>query len=220
MFRSNHSPSVQETKKQQHVHAAAVQKEEQRVALLHAEEEAKRIEHIAHQNAVAQSNRSNRRHGAGCAGFVTTMEPIAGYVQDRANPAGSDEEPEPSKAQLRRERQRAGRAAAAQRKAAQAKQMVQKHFLRETAPGFTERQLPLEPTEPKKAKEPKAKAPKETVQNDLAEDLLVGLWNAKLTTKKGNGLIDGLKSSYNHHNKGKTIGDNRMIGSAAQDGPC
>ena len=124
MFRSNRSPSVQETKKQQHVHAAAVQKEEQRVALLHAEEEVRRIEHIAHPNAVAQSNRSNRRHGAGCAGLVTTMEPIAGYVQDRTNPAGSDEEPRPSKAQRRRERLRAGRAAAAQRKAAQAEQRV------------------------------------------------------------------------------------------------
>ena len=133
------------------------------------------------------------------------MEPTAGYVQDRTNSVGLDEEPEPSKAQRRRERQRAGRAAAAQRKAAQAEQMAQEQFLRETAPGFTERQLPLEPSEPKKAKEPKVKTARETVQNDLAEDLLVGLWNAKLTTKKGSGLIDGLKLSYNHHNKGKNF---------------
>lgn len=104
----------------------------------------------------------------------------SGYGHAEKANQGLEEDAEVSKAQRRRERQRLSRAAAAQKKAAQAEQLAQEQFLRETAAGFLEREDLLEPTDPKKVKEPKAKAVKETAQNELAEDLLVGLWNAKL----------------------------------------
>lgn len=53
------------------------------------------------------------------------------------------EEAELSKAQKRRERQRANRAAAAQRKDLQREKIAKEQFLRETAQGFTERQMPF-----------------------------------------------------------------------------
>lgn len=56
-------------------------------------------------------------------------------------------------------------------------------FLRETAEGFTERRMPLEPTEPQKTKESKIKVkpPKEMSEDKAAIHLQVGLWEAKLT---------------------------------------
>jgi hypothetical protein len=91
------------------------------------------------------------------------------------------EEAELSKAQKRRERQRANRAAAAQRKDLQREKIAKEQFLRETAQGFTERQMPLEPTEPKcKERKSKPTQAKDFAENELAEDLLIGLWQAKL----------------------------------------
>ena len=90
---------MQDARKQQRVQAEATQKEKQSMALLKAEEEAKINEHIRHQNALAQSNRSSRRHGAGCAGLAAaTSQGGRGQVES-ADPGGLDEDAEPSKAQ-------------------------------------------------------------------------------------------------------------------------
>eukprot|EP00435_Cladocopium_sp_Y103_P071217 s625_g37.t1 len=62
-----------------------------------------------------------------------------------------------AKRKKRRERQRTNRAAAAKRKDFECEKMAKEHFLRETAEGFTERQMPLEPTKPEK-NERKSKA--------------------------------------------------------------
>ena len=84
------------------------------------------------------------------------------------------EEAELSKAQKRRERHRANRAAAAQRKDLQREKIAKEQFLRETAQGFTERQMPLEPTASKcKERKSKPTQAKDFAENELAEDLLM-----------------------------------------------
>eukprot|EP00435_Cladocopium_sp_Y103_P009831 s2508_g2.t1 len=57
-------------------------------------------------------------------------------------------------------------------------QLAKEKFLRETAEGFTERLMPLEPTEPQKTKEYNIKV-KEMSEGKAAIDLQVGLWEAK-----------------------------------------
>lgn len=84
------------------------------------------------------------------------------------------EEAELSKAQKRRERQRANRAAAAQRKDLQREKIAKEQFLRETAQGFTERQMPLEPTASNcKERKSKPTQAKDFAENELGEDLLM-----------------------------------------------
>ena len=155
--------------------AEAEKEAQQRNDALEAERNAKLFEEIALQNHLAQASRQNRRRGAGEA------VQAAGYQEDRnREPDVQAEalEKELSKGQARRLRQQANRAqrAAAQKKAAEVEATQQ--FLRETQGFVTDKELP-EPTALKK-KEPKSKAPKElAAHNQIAEDLLVGLWEAK-----------------------------------------
>ncbi|CAE7615579.1 unnamed protein product [Symbiodinium sp. CCMP2592] len=174
----------QEAMHRQRAETVAQREEERRLAGLKAEEEAKMQEHIARQNALAGTERKERRRGAGAAPSRDAGGEGHGYVGpggEMANLAGS-EEGTGSKARMRRLRQRANREAAAEKKKEQAAQMAKEQFLRDTAQRFTERQSPLEPTEPQKSKEPKVRAPKELAENKIAEDLLIGLWEAKLTS--------------------------------------
>ncbi len=133
---------------------------------------------VAEMNRVAQASRNSRRRGAGSVSHSGMDAPKKAPTQNTCEEAGL----EISKAEARRLRQRASRVAASQRKLAEAEAQATQKFLRETALGFQERNTPLETTEPdKKPKEPKIKPAKEQAEpNKIAEDLLVGLWEAKL----------------------------------------
>ena len=151
---------------------------------MRAEEEAGFAQQIADQNDLASSSRRMRRHGAGSA---ANHDPAgygahtSGFGDKKASADDAQQEAEPSKAEARRLRQRANRAAASARRLAEAECLSKEQFLRETAAGFVDRGLPLEPMPSQRAKAQKAKPAKEPgAENKIAEDLLIGLWGAKL----------------------------------------
>ena len=168
---------VHQEARRQRAQAAAAQQEAQRQrAIQKAQEEATLVAQIDAQNTLASAARKDRRKGAGSAPSQPShpAEEVEGAVVEV-------EEAELSKAQKRRERQRANRAAAAQRKDLQREKIAKEQFLRETAQGFTERQMPLEPTASNcKERKSKPTQAKDFAENELAEDLLIGLWQAKL----------------------------------------
>lgn len=172
------SAACQEIKQRQRAQASAAKEEEQRKAEAKAQEEqrpAVLAAQVSEQNALAQSQRSSRRHGAGAASRSGNNVQVAGKAS-----CEDMEEAEPSKAQIRRERQKTARAAAAKKKAQQRQEMLEEQFRRETAAAFTERTQVLEVIEP----EPKVKKskPREVPlsDNQLATDLQIGLWAAKV----------------------------------------
>eukprot|EP00438_Fugacium_kawagutii_P023779 Skav213340 [mRNA] locus=scaffold3340:451135:454262:+ [translate_table: standard] len=159
--------------------SAAKEDEERRlqVAEEKAQEERRLAAQIAQQNSAAQAHRSSRRHGAGAAGQRPPENSQAAKVL-----CENVDEAEPSKAQLRRERQRLARAASAKRKAAEKKEVLEEQFRRETAAAFAERNQTLEVVEPKPKAKPKGKPREVSLSDDkLATDLQVALWAAKVS---------------------------------------
>eukprot|EP00435_Cladocopium_sp_Y103_P017044 s198_g4.t1 len=171
---------VQEALNQRAQQAEAQKEAEQCSARLQAEEDAKLSEEIDRQNHLARALRNNRRRGAGAA--PSQIQKDNSRAQPDKRPVEDLQEKELSKAQARRLRQQSNRAAAAARKKIAEEQAAREQFLRETAEGFVagDKQAPLEPILPQKRKEPKIKPPKEVgAKNQIAEDLLIGLWEAK-----------------------------------------
>ena len=145
----------------------------QRSACRQAEEDAKLSEAIALQNSLAQASRSSRRRGAG--------EAVQAQKERESQPEQAEtQEKELSKGQARRLRQRANRAnrAAAQQRASELEATQQ--WLRETQGFIPQNPLP-EPTSATSAKKKatRSRVPPEVAQSQVAEDLLMGLWEAK-----------------------------------------
>lgn len=174
---------VLEDERRRRAAAAAEEEEERRCrAQERAAEHEEMQRRIEEDNKAANERRREQRRGAGSASFgvAQPIEIVAG--PEDAVPVNVDVSNRTSNRSARRQKKKANILAAATRKAVVAEAEATQQFLRETAMGFTEHPEPAYPIDPLcPPKGPRARTSKKLAEpSDKAEDLLFGLWEAKL----------------------------------------